>query len=143
MKLKLSDYFSMEFIKFLCCNGFAAVVNFCSRIVINHFTTYITAVVIAYCCGMVTAFVLNKIFVFRGSKHNTGRQFTGFVIVNLFAVAQTVLFSMLFHSYIFPKIGFAFYPDEAAHFIGISIPIFTSFLGHKHFSFGGEKKDEI
>lgn len=143
MKLKLSDYLSVEFILFLYCNGFAAVVNFCSRIVINHFTTYMSAVVIAYCCGMVTAFTLNKLFVFKNSKHNTRRQFTGFVIVNLFAVVQTVLFSMLFHSYIFPKIGFIFYPDEVAHFIGISVPIFTSFFGHKYFSFGGGKHDEI
>ena len=140
MKAKILDCLSWEFIKFLCCNGFAAAVNFGSRIAINRFTNYLSAVIIAYCCGMVTAFILNKLLVFKGSNYNTRRQFAGFVIVNVFAVIQTVLFSMLFQSYIFPKIEFTFYPDEVAHFIGITIPVITSFYGHKYFSFGSEKQ---
>lgn len=134
-KPKISDYFSMEFMKFLFCNGFAAIVNFCSRIVINRFIGYLGSVSIAYGFGMATAFTLNKFFVFKGSEHKTSRQFMGFFIVNMFALVQTLLFSMLFRNIIFPYIGFNFYPDEVSHFIGISIPIFSSYLGHKYFSF--------
>lgn len=133
---KITDYFTLEFIKFLFCNGLAAMVNFCSRIIINNFTGYFISVIIAYGFGMATAFSLNKIFVFKNSKHKTSRQFKGFFIVNMIAIVQTILFSLLFRNYIFPRVGFTFYPDELAHFIGISVPIFSSFLGHKYFSFG-------
>lgn len=139
-KPKITDYFSAEFLKFLICNGFAAGVNFCSRILINYFTGYLFSVIIAYGFGMLTAFSLNKFFVFKGSGHNTSRQFTGFFIVNMIALIQTVFFSILFKTYIFPYLGFSFYPDEIAHFIGLSIPIFSSYLGHKYFSFGQKEE---
>ncbi len=134
-KPHIKDYFTKEFVKFLCCNGFAAVVNFGSRILFNGFMEYLPAVLLAYCCGMLTAFTLNKFLVFDGKEGRTSRQFFGFFVVNLLGLAQTLLFSMLFRDVIFPAMHWTFYPDALAHLIGISIPIFTSFLGHKYFSF--------
>jgi putative flippase GtrA len=85
---------------------------------------------------MVTAFVLNKFFVFKKKdSKRTPRQFFIFVLVNLVAVVQTLLFSLLFRNVVFPAVGFTFFPDEVAHLIGVGLPVFTSFLGHKYFSF--------
>ncbi len=134
-KPHIKDYFTKEFIKFLCCNGFAAAVNFGSRMLFSNFMEYIPAVILAYLCGMLTAFILNKLFVFDGKQGKTGRQFLGFALVNVLAIAQTLLFSMLFRDIVFPALNWTLYPDALAHLIGISIPIFTSFLGHKYFSF--------
>ena len=136
MRAKINDYFTKEFLLFLMCNGFAAVVNFSSRIVFSFWLEYAAAIVIAYICGMITAFTLNKFFVFnKRSVSKTPRQFVIFALVNVLAVAQTLLFSLLFRNVIFPYVGYHFYPDEVAHLIGVAIPVFTSFLGHKYFSF--------
>jgi len=131
----IKDYFSREFIAFFVCNTFAAGVNFGSRLLFSVAVRYEIAIVLAYCCGILTAFTLNKFFVFDAKRGKTGKQLLGFVIVNILGLAQTLLFSLLFRNFIFPQIGFTFYPDEVAHFIGIAIPVFTSFLGHKYISF--------
>ena len=135
----IKDYFTREFILFLVCSTFAAGVNFGSRILFSIVFSYELAVFFAYCCGLLTAFILNKLFVFDAKHGRTGKQLFGFIIVNILGLAQTFLFSLLFRNLIFPKSGFDFYPDEIAHLIGIAIPVFTSFLGHKYISFKKEK----
>jgi putative flippase GtrA len=134
-KPQIKDYFSREFIAFFMCSTFAAGVNFGSRILFSMAVCYVIAIVFAYICGILTAFTLNKFFVFDAKKGKTGKQLLWFVIVNILGLVQTLLFSLLFRSFIFPQTGFSFYPDEAAHLIGIAIPVFTSFLGHKYISF--------
>lgn len=135
MKNKLPDYFSIEFLKFLVVSGFAAVVNFVSRIIIDIFTSYGIAIVLAYLVGMVTAFALNKLFVFQKGKKHSAKQFMIFTLVNIAAILQTLVISILLRDYFFPYIGFNFHTDEVAHIIGLGVPAFTSYLGHKYFSF--------
>lgn len=96
---------------------------------------YVAAVVIAYVCGIITAFTLDKLFVFKNSTRKAGRQAVGFLVVNLFGLAQTLIVSLLLRDYLFPAIYFDIYPDGVAHIVGVGIPMFTSFLGHKYFSF--------
>jgi len=134
-KPHIKDYFTKQFILFFICSTFAAGVNFGSRILFSLVLCYEIAIVLAYCCGILTAFILNKIFVFDAKKGKTGKQLFGFVAVNILGLAQTLLFSLLFRNIIFPSVGFEFYPNEVAHLIGIAIPVFTSFLGHKYISF--------
>jgi putative flippase GtrA len=131
----IKDYFTREFIMFFVCNTLAAGVNFGSRILFNKMMPYEPSIFFAFCCGLLTAFTLNKLFVFDAKHGKTGRQLFGFVVVNILGLAQILLFSLLFRDLIFPRIGFTFHPDAAAHIIGISVPVFTSFLGHKYFSF--------
>ena len=42
---------------------------------------------------------------------------------------------MLLAYYLLPAIGVRHYVQEIAHAIGIIIPVFTSYLGHKRWSF--------
>lgn len=124
-----------EFSRFVLTGGFAAGVNFLSRIALSNFMSYRLAVFIAYLIGMATAFILSKIFVFQNSGHSTSTEFIRFSIVNIFAVIQVWLISVGLAEYGFPAVNFVFYPEEVAHLIGISVPVVTSYYGHKYFTF--------
>jgi len=126
---------TQQFFRFLMVGGFAALVNFGSRILYSIFMEFSVAVVIAYFTGMLTAFVLSKIFVFAPSLHSTQKEFYYFSLVNLAAAIQVWVVSVGLALYIFPWIGLTLFREEIAHIIGISVPAFTSYLGHKKFTF--------
>lgn len=126
---------SKQFLSFILVGGFAAVVNFTSRFVYSEFVSFGTAVILAYITGMVTAFTLNKLFVFEKSAHSTQKELFYFTLVNLAAAIQTYFISIGLAQYAFPNFAFTFYPEAVAHAFGVVFPVFTSFFGHKYFSF--------
>lgn len=128
-----------QFILFVLTGGFAAIVNFASRILFSHWMSFSVAIVTAYLCGMLTAFVLNRLFVFREANNALHHQVFWFAIVNLAAVVQTLIASLLLADWIFPRIEFHWHPETIAHAIGVAIPVLTSFIGHKHLSFRSDK----
>ncbi|MBV5336344.1 GtrA family protein, partial [bacterium] len=93
------------------------------------------AVIAAYLCGMVTAWILSRLFVFGASGRSAWTEFARFGLVNVFAAAQVWLVSVGLAEYAFPAVGFVHHAEDVAHMIGVVIPVFTSYLGHKHFSF--------
>lgn len=131
----MSKTIRTEFMQFLIVGGFAALVNFVSRIIINEWVNYRIAVMLAYLIGMLTAFVLSKMYVFEKSGRHHLHELRDFTIVNIFAVIQVWIISVGLAEYIFPAIGYTFYAPEVAHLIGLGIPAVTSYLGHKYFSF--------
>lgn len=131
----ISHFMSRQFMTFLLTGGVAAAVNFCSRIVYNLWVSFSAAVIIAYITGMITAFVLAKMFVFKESSQSLNRSIFFFTLINLVAVLQTWLISMAMVYYVLPAMGVNFFNKELAHALGIVVPVFTSYLGHKHFSF--------
>lgn len=134
----IAEFKSKQFISFLVAGGFAAVVNFGSRFFYNEFVSFGNAVLLAYITGMITAFVLTKLFVFEKSTHSTKTEFYYFTLVNIVAIIQTYIISVGLAEYIFPIMSFEFYPKAVANAIGIIFPVFTSFVGHKKFSFRSE-----
>lgn len=126
---------SRRFLKFLIVSGIAAVANIGSRIVFNFWVGYVPAILLAFCIGLCTAFVLNRLFVFRETINPLHHQAFWFVMVNLAAVAQTLLVSLALARWLFPAIRFHWYPETVAHAIGVGVPVITSFLGHKHLTF--------
>lgn len=131
----MNKHIKTEFAQFLVVGGVAALVNFIARIVINHFVSFAVAVVLAYIVGMLTAFILSKLYVFEESGRHHLHELRDFTIVNLFAAAQVWGISVGLAEYVFPAIGYQFYAPELAHLIGLSVPAITSYFGHKHFSF--------
>jgi len=125
----------LRFIKFLAVGGFAAAVNFGSRILFNVWVSYPLAILIAYLLGMLTAFCLNRLLVFQTSTSPLHRQAIWFTVVNILALFQTLAISLLLARWIFPAIGMTWEAELCAHAIGVSVPIVTSYLGHKHLSF--------
>jgi putative flippase GtrA len=125
-----------RFVKFLFAGGTAAIVNIISRIVINWFIPYEAAIIAAYLCGMTTAYVLNKLFVFRSEDRQVASEYMRFALVNLVAVVQVWCVSVGLARLLFPAIGFTWHAETVAHIIGVASPVYTSYLGHKYFSFG-------
>lgn len=124
-----------EFARFMIVGGLAALVNFLSRIVFSEWMSFRYAVIAAYIIGMLTAFVLSKIHVFEASGKHPGHELFYFVIVNLVAVIQVWAISVGLAEYLFPRIEFTFHPEEVAHIIGLSLPVISSYFGHKYLSF--------
>lgn len=125
---------SREFLSFLLTGGLAAAVNFGSRIVYNRWLDFSSAVVLAYLTGMVTAFILARRFVFTQGSQSVQRSALFFVMVNGVAVLQTWAISMALY-YLLPMAGVTRWVPEIAHAVGVVVPVFTSYFGHKKFSF--------
>jgi len=130
---------SHQFALFLLAGGTAAAVNFGSRILFSQFIHYVPAIVLAYCIGMITAFTLNKLFVFEQAGNRLRHQIVWFVLINLVAIVQTLLISVLLARIILPGIGLDFHNETIAHGIGVAVPVVTSYLGHKYLSFAKAK----
>lgn len=126
---------SPRFIRFLLAGGLAALANFGSRILLSTVFPYVVAIILAYGIGMVTAFILVRLFVFERSDNPLHQQAFWFTLVNFAAVLQTIAISLFFARLIFPGLGFKWHVETVAHGIGVIFPVFTSYLGHKHLSF--------
>ena len=113
---------SRQFVMFLITGGLAAAVNFGSRILYNQWMGFSAAIVLAYITGMITACAL----------HHSALYFT---LVNLVAVAQTWIISLLLADHVLPSLGIQHFVHEIAHAVGVVVPVFSSYLGHKHLSF--------
>lgn len=124
-----------RFFRFLLAGGIAALANFGSRIALGLVLPYVVSITIAYGIGMLTAFLLNRRFVFNGAANPVHHQAFWFVMVNLTALLQTILVSVCFARWIFPAVGMSFHPETVAHAIGVVVPVFTSYIGHKRLTF--------
>lgn len=136
MKRIKQEFYSTVFLKFFVVSGFAALMNFLSRIVFNMVMSYPAAIFMAFWVGLTTAFLLNRRYVFPQSVSGDARkQFFYFLAVNLFALLQTMVVSLVLAWYLLPALGITLWSREIAHLAGIAFPLFVSFLGHKYFSF--------
>lgn len=126
---------SRQFLSFLVSGGIAAAVNFGTRIALSQWFSFSTAVVLAYLVGMATAFMLAELFVFTRRESSIRRSAAFFVLVNILAIAQTWAVSMLLAHIVLPALGVHTFREEIAHAVGIVVPVFTSYLGHKHWTF--------
>jgi hypothetical protein len=111
-----------------CCGQFG------SRILYNQWCDFSTAVILAYLTGMVTAFVLARMFVFTkqpvhaplGAVFHAGQPGCGDTDLADQHGPGTlpVAHARVTH-----------FSREIAHAIGVAAPVFTSYLGHKRWSF--------
>jgi len=130
-----------QFVKFVVAGGIAAVVNFGSRILLSLWVPYVPAIVLAYCIGMLTAFIINRQFVFEDSDRPLHHQAWWFTAVNVAAVLQTVVISLLFDRWVFPALGMVWHRESVSHAIGLIVPVFTSYVGHKYLTFRSPDMD--
>lgn len=134
-KNALSLFLKPEFLRFVLVGGFAAAVNWISGLAFGIFTRFEIAIALAYLVGMTTAYVLNRLFVFERSGRNVGNEYLRFTVVNIVALIQVWFVSVGLARFIFPAIGWSFYPEPVAHAIGVASPIITSYLGHRYFTY--------
>lgn len=126
---------SRQFIMFLLVGGVAALANFLSRILYSQWLDFTPAIVLAYITGMVTAFVLSRMFVFKESTRPLHHSAFYFILVNLFAVAQTWIVSLVLAFHVLPWLSIDVLRMEIAHAVGVIVPVFSSYVGHKYLSF--------
>ena len=126
---------SARLVRFVLASGVAALINFGSRIAFSLVVPYPAAITLAFCAGLSSAFVLNRLFVFEQPSIPLRHQMFWFTAVNLFALAQTLAISLLLQRLVFPAAGFHWHGEEVAHAIGILVPIASSYFGHKKLSF--------
>ena len=129
------QFISRQFLVFLLTGGTAAVINFGSRIVYSKWLNFSSAVILAYITGMITAFVLAKLFVFKESQQPVHHSAAFFILVNLVAALQTWAISMGLAYYLLPWMGVTLFVREISHAVGVIFPVFTSYIGHKRWSF--------
>ena len=123
------------FVRFLVTGGIAAAANLGSRIALSMVTPFEWAVAFAYLIGMITAYILARLFVFEASKRAVGAEFLRFAMVNVVSLAIVWLVSVGLASWLFPAVGFAWHPQFVAHLIGVLSPVALSYYAHKLFTF--------
>lgn len=133
--IRLDEFASAKFIRFLVAGGLAALANIASRALLSRSIDYIPAIVIAYLIGMATAYFLNRMLVFGKGDRRVHEEMGYFALVNVLAIAQTIVVSAGLAWYVLPAIGIQDHAETIAHIVGVITPIFTSFLGHKHWTF--------
>jgi putative flippase GtrA len=106
-----------------------------SRILFSRLVGLELAVILAYLVGMTVAFVLMRSAVFPPSAAPIGRQVALFTAVNLAALLQTLVVTLLLARWLLPAAGIRSHVEEIAHIAGVCVPIVTSFFGHKYLSF--------
>tara|TARA_Y100001968_G_C19282721_1_gene680068 strand:- start:605 stop:1027 length:423 start_codon:yes stop_codon:yes gene_type:complete len=124
-----------QFLLFVLTGGCAAIVNIISRVGLSLFLKFELAILIAYGIGMITAYLLAQKYVFLTPQRSHKRSFAAFALVNLFAVIQTWLVSIGIRIWLLEMFNAIALVDLIAHSIGVVIPVFTSFYGHKYISF--------
>lgn len=124
-----------EFLRFLIAGGIAAGANFGSRFIFSTFLDFAPAVFFAYLVGMLVAFTLMRGHVFNAQGGALASQVSKFVAVNLLAVLQTLVISLLLARWLLPALGIADHVEAIAHFAGVLVPVVTSYFGHKFLTF--------
>ncbi len=124
-----------QFVLFLIVGGAAALVNFVARLILNRWMDYAPAVAGAFAFGVLTAFILNRLFVFKESRRAVHHQAGWFLLINLAGLAQTLGVSVFLAHYAFRWLGFHWHDESVAHMIGIAFPLVSSYFGHKYLSF--------
>ena len=131
---------SNRFFRFLLAGGLAASFNFSSRFVYSVFVDFSTAVVLAFMTGLTAGYLLNKRYVFTTSTNSVSHELGWFVIINLFALAQTwglsVYLVEVLPGYISTRSASGRdWIEAVAHGAGIILPVFTSYIGHRYLTF--------
>ena len=124
-----------EFLRFLVAGGIAAAANFGSRFVFSMFLSYGFAVFFAYLVGMLVAFLLMRGHVFDAKSGPLAPQVAKFVGVNLMAVLQTLVISLVLARWLLPSLGIVEHAEALAHLVGVLVPVVTSYFGHKFLTF--------
>ncbi len=76
-----------------------------------------------------------RVFVFDGIGKPVASQVGWYVIVNLFALLQTLAISVVLARWVLPSIGIVNGGEALAHLVGVLVPVVTSYFGHKLLTF--------
>jgi len=130
-----NSFFTRQFVHFLMAGGIAATVNFGVGWSLAGLVPLYGDIVVGYLAGMLTAFFLYEKNVFGENGESRKKSVVLFVAVNLFGLLQTWAVYALMKDALLPALQWIFYPAELSRAVAIAVPMFTSFLGHKFYTF--------
>jgi putative flippase GtrA len=125
-----------QFLKFLVAAGLSVPVNLGSRVLLSGVMPYEAALVVSHLCGMLTAFLLTRSFVFERSGRRASNELARFTLVNALSLIVTWVVAVGLLRLVFPRVGFDTHPELVAHMAGLGLASLTSFYGHRRYSFG-------
>lgn len=134
----MSEFAAMltpQFARFLFAGGIAAGANYGSRFLFSRWVGYEQAIVLAYLVGMFVAFVLMRGHVFEAKGKALAPQIAKFVGVNILALSQTLIISVVLARWALPALGIDEHAKALAHLVGVLVPVATSYFGHKFLTF--------
>jgi putative flippase GtrA len=124
-----------RFALFVIVGLLAAIVSIISRALLSGITVFELAVALAQLIGFAVAFSLGRMIVFTDFSGSLAGACRRFFIVNLVSVAIVTVVSALLYRTALPLLGWTFYPDYSAHFIGVGTATLPSYFGHRFYSF--------
>lgn len=124
-----------KFLLYLASGGVAALANYGSRFFFGIWFVFEISVVLAFVVGLVVGFFLMRSYVFQGSGKPFSSQVFMYVTINMFGLLQTVAVSSLMLRVVLPGLVSNEHAEAYAHAVGISVPIITSYFGHKFLTF--------
>lgn len=124
-----------QFLAFLVVSATAALANVGARVLFSHWVGFVPAIAFAFCVGLSTAFVLNRLFVFKAPSHGLRHQMLWFLVVNLAALGQTLVVSLVLARWLLPATGLRWHVEEVAHIAGVAAPAISSYLLHLRLTF--------
>lgn len=134
MQRLIALYVNGQFGKFLLAGGFAAAMNFASRFGFDLYFSYWVSVSLAYLVGILTAFTLNRTFVFPNSGKPIHNELLWFAFINALpfplVLGAAVGLDRLFSSFVPAALA-----QAGAHAIAIMLPVFVNFAAHKFITF--------
>ena len=125
-----------QFLEFLVAAGLSVPVNLGSRVLLSRVMPYEAALVVSHLCGMLTAFLLTRSFVFERSGRRVSNGLVRFTLVNGLSLIVTWVVAVGLLRLVFPRVGFDTHPELVAHISGLGLASLTSFYGHRRYSFG-------
>ncbi len=129
-----------EFPLFILAGSIAALTNVICRILLTIFLNFEISVFISYLIGMVTSFLLQRKYVFKSTKKSYKKSFAAFSLVNLFALVQVWIVSLLIKFWLVNFISSVPLVEFIAHCFGVGIPTFSSYFGHKYITFSEKSR---
>lgn len=130
-----------RFVRFVLAAGASVPVNLAARALFSNWVPFEVAVVLSHIVGMLTAYVLTRVFVFERSGRSARSELSRFAVVNVVSVAVTWLVSVALVRIAFPAWGFDYHPELVGHLCGLAVASGSSFIGHSRYSFGKSAPD--
>lgn len=124
-----------QFVRFLLCGGLAAGLNWASRFLFSIWMPFEYAVVAAFFVGLFSGYILMRFYVFEAKKASELLKITKYVGINMLALLQTLVISVILLRWFFPAMGISDHADALAHLVGVLMPVVTSYFGHKLITF--------
>jgi putative flippase GtrA len=124
-----------QFALFLVSGGLAAAMNWGSRFLFSRFMPFEAAVVAAFLVGLLTGFVLMRVFVFDAAGRPVLGQAGRYLVVNAAALAQTLVVSVVLARWALPAIGVHEHAEAMGHLVGVLFPVVTSYFAHRVYTF--------